>query len=157
MEPPEQDGRDAPRALDLVGCSGNLRRKLARASDRVRTRRHVHAPPRAFSPLRPNARVLSTASWPDSSGALSFLFEHDLFGKPLHTFPDHALTRSCRGPTHRRGRLEIAPDHRPKTAAQPGQAGITAAPAAPDHRMRKWRDLERNLNAAEPVSTKRGL
>ena len=20
-----------------------------------------------------------------------FLFEHDLFGKPLHTFPDHAL------------------------------------------------------------------
>jgi hypothetical protein len=21
------------------------------------------------------------------------LFEHDLFGKPLHTFPDHALKR----------------------------------------------------------------
>jgi hypothetical protein len=21
------------------------------------------------------------------------LFEHDLFGKPLHTFPDHALAR----------------------------------------------------------------
>jgi hypothetical protein len=25
------------------------------------------------------------------SGSCS-LFEHDLFGKPLHTFPDHALT-----------------------------------------------------------------
>src|SRR5207302_3417415 len=24
--------------------------------------------------------------------ALSFLFEHDLFGKPVPTFPDHALT-----------------------------------------------------------------
>src|ERR1051325_3434379 len=23
--------------------------------------------------------------------ALQLLFEHDLFGKPLHTFPDHAL------------------------------------------------------------------
>jgi hypothetical protein len=23
----------------------------------------------------------------------SLLFAHDLFGKPLHTFPDHALAR----------------------------------------------------------------
>jgi hypothetical protein len=22
------------------------------------------------------------------------LFEHDLFGKPLHTFPDHALAKT---------------------------------------------------------------
>ena len=26
--------------------------------------------------------------------ALAFLFEHDLFGKPLHTFPDHALEQA---------------------------------------------------------------
>ena len=25
--------------------------------------------------------------------ALGYLFEHDLFGKPLHAFPDHALAR----------------------------------------------------------------
>jgi len=29
--------------------------------------------------------------WPPSSSRFSSLFEHDLFGKPLHTFPDHAL------------------------------------------------------------------
>src|SRR4051794_1898056 len=27
----------------------------------------------------------------ESSSRSNFLFEHDLFGKPLHTFPDHAL------------------------------------------------------------------
>src|SRR4051794_6638737 len=27
----------------------------------------------------------------ESSSRSIFLFEHDLFGKPLHTFPDHAL------------------------------------------------------------------
>jgi hypothetical protein len=26
----------------------------------------------------------------------NFLFEHDLFGKPLHTFPDHALPGPAR-------------------------------------------------------------
>jgi hypothetical protein len=30
------------------------------------------------------------------------LFEHDLFGKPLHTFPDHALNGHAAGPfSHR--------------------------------------------------------
>jgi len=28
--------------------------------------------------------------------ALYLLFEHDLFGKPLHTFPDHALADHIR-------------------------------------------------------------
>jgi hypothetical protein len=28
--------------------------------------------------------------------APSLLFEHDLFGKPLHTFPDHALDFTSR-------------------------------------------------------------
>src|ERR1700722_4742606 len=28
-----------------------------------------------------------------SASRSSFLFEHDLFGKPASTFPDHALTR----------------------------------------------------------------
>jgi len=27
---------------------------------------------------------------------LYLLFEHDLFGKPLHTFPDHALADHIR-------------------------------------------------------------
>src|SRR6478752_2122980 len=31
--------------------------------------------------------------WVESSSRFSSLFEHDLFGKPLHTFPDHALER----------------------------------------------------------------
>src|SRR5215475_10016619 len=30
----------------------------------------------------------------ESSSRFRLLFEHDLFGKPLHTFPDHALARS---------------------------------------------------------------
>ena len=30
-----------------------------------------------------------------------FLFEHDLFGKPLHTFPNHALELACRKPGQR--------------------------------------------------------
>nr|GAJ35876.1 hypothetical protein BDOA9_0150860 [Bradyrhizobium sp. DOA9] len=29
----------------------------------------------------------------ESSSRFRLLFEHDLFGKPLHTFPDHALAR----------------------------------------------------------------
>jgi hypothetical protein len=30
--------------------------------------------------------------------ALGSLFAHDLFGKPLHTFPDHALVRDNLAP-----------------------------------------------------------
>jgi hypothetical protein len=30
----------------------------------------------------------------DGSSRFSLLFEHDLFGKPLRTFPDHALAAS---------------------------------------------------------------
>jgi hypothetical protein len=29
--------------------------------------------------------------WLKSPSRFSFLFEHDLFGKPVSTFPDHAL------------------------------------------------------------------
>src|SRR5215475_1851201 len=29
--------------------------------------------------------------WVESPSRFRFLIEHDLFGKPLHTFPDHAL------------------------------------------------------------------
>src|SRR5947207_10566679 len=32
-----------------------------------------------------------------SSSRSNFLFEHDLFGKPLHTFPDHALAEAIKG------------------------------------------------------------
>jgi hypothetical protein len=31
------------------------------------------------------------AIWLNRHPAFSFLFEHDLFGKPVSTFPDHAL------------------------------------------------------------------
>jgi hypothetical protein len=45
------------------------------------------------------------------------LFEHDLFGKPLHTFPDHALAKDAE-------RIELA--HCPLRATQeatgPGRA-----------------------------------
>src|SRR6266403_717817 len=38
----------------------------------------------------------------ESQHDLISLFEHDLFGKPVSTFPDHALTRSAaRFATHR--------------------------------------------------------
>jgi len=67
MEPPQQRLGDAPRALDLVGCGGNLHPELARAGDRVRTGLDVHAPPQAGWPLRPNARALSTVLSADSS------------------------------------------------------------------------------------------
>jgi hypothetical protein len=30
--------------------------------------------------------------------ALDSCFAHDLFGKPLHTFPDHALVSGGEGP-----------------------------------------------------------
>jgi hypothetical protein len=30
-------------------------------------------------------------NWDESPSRSRFLIEHDLFGKPLHTFPDHAL------------------------------------------------------------------
>ncbi|WP_456660842.1 hypothetical protein [Bradyrhizobium sp. JR3.5] len=33
------------------------------------------------------------SDWVESPSRFSSLFEHDLFGKPLHTFPDHALGR----------------------------------------------------------------
>jgi len=67
MEPPQHRLGDAPRALDLVGCGGNLGPELARAGDRVRTGLDVHAPPQAGRPLRPNARALSTVLSADSS------------------------------------------------------------------------------------------
>jgi hypothetical protein len=42
MEPPRQRFRDAPRGLNLVGCCGDLCRKLAGAGDRVRmSMRHL--------------------------------------------------------------------------------------------------------------------
>src|SRR4029453_13591249 len=40
---------------------------------------------------RPKAR----GDWDESSSRFRLLFEHDLFGKPLHTFPDHALRLPC--------------------------------------------------------------
>src|SRR5437016_4618781 len=54
MKSPQQRLGDAPRALDLVGSSDNLRRELAGAGDRVRTGLNVHAQSLAGSPLRPN-------------------------------------------------------------------------------------------------------
>src|SRR5215475_3074239 len=36
----------------------------------------------------------------ESSSRFSFLFEHDLFRKPLHTFRDHALARLRRPGSH---------------------------------------------------------
>src|SRR3978361_2449324 len=38
-----------------------------------------------------------------------YLFEHDLFGKPVPTFPDHALSRSPRGTDQRQRGLGIKP------------------------------------------------
>src|SRR5207245_8082859 len=37
--------------------------------------------------------LLHLHSFPTRRSSDLSLFEHDLFGKPLHTFPDHALAR----------------------------------------------------------------
>jgi hypothetical protein len=66
MEPPQQRLRDTPRALDLVGCGGDLCPEPAGACDRVGTGLDIHAPPQAGGPLRLNARPLSTVSSADS-------------------------------------------------------------------------------------------
>src|SRR5579871_3256545 len=48
-----------------------------------------------LSPHGETGENLSKARWfeDESSSRFSFLFAHDLIGKPLHTFPDHALVR----------------------------------------------------------------
>src|SRR5258708_4238766 len=46
-----------------------------------------------FEPSQLVALATRVGSWPsqEAQAGSIFLFEHDLFGKPLHTFPDHAL------------------------------------------------------------------
>jgi hypothetical protein len=46
------------------------------------------------------------------------LFAHDLFGKPLHTFPDHALGRACLRTVQQdeidssiKNAIRLSPDH----------------------------------------------
>jgi hypothetical protein len=39
-----------------------------------------------------SVRLKRDGNWPSR---FSFLFEHDLFGKPVSTFPDHALACEC--------------------------------------------------------------
>src|ERR1700704_3104046 len=58
-------------------------------------------------------------NWVEPPSRSRFLFEHDLFGKPLHTFPDHALihfpvaARLDRGGQPDQGRLvEVAAGQR---------------------------------------------
>src|SRR5689334_19053429 len=52
-------------------------------------------PPRTHLTPRPESRILPTRqSAMRSSSRFGFLFGHDLFGKPLDTFPDHALALS---------------------------------------------------------------
>src|SRR5262252_10626922 len=53
--------------------------------------------------------------------ALRFLFGHDLFGKPLHTFPDHALglvlqlANCCSMKAATKGGIAAAMSPRPRT------------------------------------------
>ncbi len=49
-------------------------------------------PRRGLQGFAPEARW----NWDESFIGFSSLIEHDLFGKPLHTFPDHALSRRKR-------------------------------------------------------------
>ena len=68
MEPLQQCLGDAPRALDLVGASSNLRPEFAGAGERVRTGLNVHASPQAGRPIaaeRPGAvnRLVGGFKW----------------------------------------------------------------------------------------------
>ena len=70
----------------------------------------------------------------------SFLFEHDLFGKPDSTFPDHALGRLARKQQRLKG-LGVLHEH--------GTEGIEAERAqAAGHRMRRFAYLQRKAAAA---------
>jgi predicted dinucleotide-binding enzyme len=51
----------------------------------------------------------------ESPSRFGFLIEHGLFGKPLHTFPDHALACRCAGDAERQHPL--APDDREADAS----------------------------------------
>jgi len=53
MEPSQQRLGDPPRALDLVGRSGDLRPEFVGAGNRVWTRLDVDAPPQIGRLLRP--------------------------------------------------------------------------------------------------------
>src|SRR5882724_6745787 len=78
------------------------RANRAPARPRVSARRHRRTPGVAAG-LACRPVSLAASFWPrdwrserdgiwlNRHRALGFLFEHDLFGKPLHTFPDHAL------------------------------------------------------------------
>src|SRR5262245_50115374 len=56
------------------------------------------------------------------------LFEHDLFGNPLHTFPDHALRGLHKAHAHARGRIGSLADEPP--GAGPGQKTPVIAAAS---------------------------
>src|SRR5690242_5380627 len=60
------------------------------------------APPQGWAFSRITARLTARAAWPDVDAmALRFLFERELFRKPLHTFRDHALPAGA-GADHER-------------------------------------------------------
>src|SRR5271155_2466920 len=61
--------------------------------------------PGAAGRMRKCAAKCSTRSPP---GSTALLFEHDLFGKPASTFPDHALK-----PQRKRDEADHADDHPP--------------------------------------------
>src|ERR1700683_1037593 len=71
-----------------AGLTGRSRRRsadLAAACSRATTRRALPTTSCASA---------STTSSADRWWRSTDLIEHDLFGKPLHTFPDHALSHN---------------------------------------------------------------
>jgi hypothetical protein len=52
----------------------------------------TRVPPLLRTPLSHSASFDCDENALHAHGSI-FLFAHDLFGKPLHTFPDHALMR----------------------------------------------------------------
>src|SRR6187401_3594188 len=69
--------------------------------------------------------------FPVSSSRSSFLFEHDLFRKPLHTFRDHALSRRAFDP------LAGAPQRGPVAFDPDRDAVLAVARAAQRHELRQ--------------------
>ncbi|MCA6104996.1 alpha/beta fold hydrolase [Bradyrhizobium australafricanum] len=93
-------GRDWPRTLD--GEIARLEPWLAKADGPIHLIGHSYGGTIAFrlataSPYAQHVRSLTLiepvlpALLRDGSSRKSVLFEHDLVGKPLHTFPDHAV------------------------------------------------------------------
>jgi hypothetical protein len=124
--PPDFPGRWNPPRTKSIGLkrSVSLPRPAKGKEKLAGLSRRAWSQPCEFRPAnkRPNAR------WDlvESPSRFRFSIEHDLFGKPLHTFPDHALAHAA---GHEAPDKDLAvkpqrPNHRPSYPVRFGDHGV---------------------------------